>query len=180
MAYNAKEAVDHLYSALKMIEGSYTETYIAGPERRSVAASDSQLELTRAISFDSSIGSVSALLSATALTKTVNRSAWNFFGAMEKKASKRMAVAALPAVVDGPLPFGDLLTLALESGCLIWSFHEVHEAQGAIKNDLQKELTGVMRQNSKQIREWAMTVGNELMETAASMPTSKVTAKTRK
>jgi len=178
---NAKAAVDRLHSALHMTEGSYTETYIAGPERRSVTASDqSQLDLTRAVSFDSSLGSGSAILSATALTKTFNRSTWNLFGAMEKKATKRMAVAALPAVVDGPLPMGDIVTLALESACLVWSFNEVYEAQGVIKNDLQSELTGVMRQNSKQIREWAMTVGNELMEVAVAMPTSKIVTKTRK
>ncbi len=185
---NAKQAVDQLHTALKMIEGSYTETYITGPASRSVATrladeaidgvpvSDiRQLELTKAISFDSSLGSATALLSASALAKTVNRSVWNLFGVVEKKAAKRMAVAAFPAIIDGPLPVGDMIALALESGCLAWSFHEVYEAQGAIKNDLHQELTGVMKQNSKQIRAWAMNVGTELMETAAlSVPAPKI------
>jgi hypothetical protein len=184
---NTKLAIDRLHVALKMIEGRHTETYIAGPENRRVATRlpdeviggvsvrSSQLELTKTISFDSSLGSALALLSATALAKTVNRSsAWNLFRVVEKKAANRMVIAAFPAILDGPLPVGDVVTLALESGCLAWSFHEVYEAQGAIKNDLHRELTGAMQQNSKQIREWAMNVGNELMETAASMPVPKV------
>ena len=179
---NAKQAVDRLHSTLKMIEGIYTETYIAGPELRNISVTDGvevgdkgQLELTRTISFDSSLGSISALLSATALTKTVNRSAWNLFGVVERKAANQMVVAAFPAIIDGPLPVGDMVTLALESGFLAWSFHEVYEAQGVIKNDLHRELTGVMKQNSKQIKDWAMTVGNELMETSSlSVPAPKM------
>lgn len=195
---HAKRAIDRLHAALRIIEGSYTEMYIAGPKSSRLTSRQpdevndgapvkdmSQLELTKTISFDSSLGSASALMSATALAKTVNRSAWNLFGIVEKKAAKRMAVAAFPAIIDGPLPVGDIVALALESGCLAWSFYEVYEAQGAIKKDLQREFTGVMKQNSKQIREWAMNVGNELMETAAlSVPTPKVkiaaTAPTRK
>lgn len=82
----AKQAIDRLHAALNMIDGRYTETYIAGQESKSVATREqdgiidgvstrdkSQLELTEAISFDSSLGSASALLSATALTKTVKR-----------------------------------------------------------------------------------------------------------
>lgn len=185
---NAKQAIDRLHAALEMIEGSYTETYIAGPGIIGVATglpengtdsnqvkNMSRLELSKTISFKSSLGSTSAIISATALAKTVNRSAWNVFGVVEKKAAKRMAVAALPTILDGPLPVGDIVALALESGCLAWSFHEVYEAQGTIKNDLHQELTGVIMQNSKQIRDWAMIVGNELMETAAlSMPAPKV------
>lgn len=184
----AKQAIDRLHAALNMIDGRYTETYIAGPESKRVVIKKqdgiidgvstrdkSQLELTKEISFESSLGSASALLSATALTRTVNRSVWNLFGVVEKKAANRMAIAAFPAIIDGPLPVGDMVALALESGCLVWSFHEVYEAQGAIKNDLQREFTGLMKQNSKQIREWTMIVGNELMEAAAlSVPAPKV------
>lgn len=183
-----KQAIDRLHAALRMIEGSYAEAYIAGPDSRRIvtrpqgkgiddqpARDMSQLELTKAISFDSSLGSASALLSATVLAKTANRSAWSLIGVVEKKATNRMAVAAFPAIIDGPLPFGDMAAFALGSGCLVWSFHEVYGAQRAIRNDLHREFTGVMKQNSKQIREWAMIVGNELMETAAlSVPTSKV------
>lgn len=184
----AKQAIDRLHVALKIIDGRYTETYIAGPVNKRVAIREqdgeidvvstrdkSQLELTKAISFASSLGSASALLSATVLAKTVNRSTWNLFGVVEKKAAKRMAIAAFPAIIDGPLPVGDMVAMALESGCLVWSFHEVYAAQGAIKNDLHREFTGRMKQNSKQIREWAMIVGNELMEAAAlSVPAPKV------
>lgn len=184
----AKQAIDRLYVALNIIEGRYTETYIAGPESKRVAIREqdevldgvssrdtSQMELTKVISLESSLGSASALISATALAKTVNRSVWTLFGVVEKKAAKRMAIAAFPAIIDGPLPVGDMVALALESGCLVWSFHEVYEAQGAIKNDLHREFTELMKQNSKQIREWAMFVGNELMEAAAlSAPALKV------
>lgn len=180
----AKQALDRLQAALNMTQENYTASYIAGPETSSVAeegiadaaAQDrGQLELTKAISLASSRGSAAALVSATALAKTVNRRAWNPLGAVKKNAIKRMAVAALPAMADGPLPVGDMVALALESGCLAWSFHDVYAAQGAMKSDLQGELTGVMAQNSKQIRAWAMGVGSELMETAAvSMPASKI------
>ncbi|MDD5759936.1 MAG: hypothetical protein PHI06_12750 [Desulfobulbaceae bacterium] len=183
----ATQAIERLHATLKIIEDSYTETYIVGPETewvatdiqdeasgRTSARDMKQLELTKTIAFDSTFGSASALLSATALAKTASSSAWNLFGVVEKKAANRMALAALPAIADGPLPIGDMVAIALESGCLAWSFHEVYEAQRTIKNDLHRELSSVMKQNSNHIREWAMTVGNELMEVAAlSRPAPK-------
>lgn len=182
---NAKQAIDRLSVALTIIEDSYSETLIAGPGTIAVATgmpSDSlavqeqveetrQRELLRTVVFDSSLGSVSALLSATAFAHSANRSAWTLLAAVKKKAAKRMSIAAFPALLDGPLPFGDIITLTIESGCLVWSFYQVYNGQAMLTHELKREVSAVITQNSKQIRDWGMSVGNDLMETAAlSMP----------
>lgn len=180
----AKQAIDRLSEALTIVEGSYPETFIAGTGAVDIATglSDnafvndtarrmSPLVTARTIASESSLGSASALLSSMAFAKSANRSLWSLLGATEKKLVRRVSAAAIPAVIDGPLPFGDMVALALESGCLIWSFHEVYHAQGALKSTLKHEFSGLLTQNSKQIHNWAMNVGNELMETAAlSLP----------
>ncbi|MDD5759201.1 MAG: hypothetical protein PHI06_08975 [Desulfobulbaceae bacterium] len=166
----AKQAIDRLQSALLLSEGIYTETHIAGPERMMTAGAPENekntTKLSQTISLRSSVGSGSAMISAAALARTVTRSAWSLLAKARQRATKRIAVAAFPAIVDGPLPLGDMLTIALESGCLLWSFHDVYHAQRTLKNDLEHELVWMMQQNSKHIRTWAMSVGNELMESA--------------
>lgn len=175
----AKQAVDRLHSALQMTEGVYTEMHTAGPERLSPTGAPENtsnqkqtsemplLALNQTISLASTIGSASAMISATALARTVTRRVGSMLAEARLTAAKRMTTAALPAIADGPLPFGDTVTLALESGSLFWSFREVYHAQGTLKNDLQQELSEAMRQNSKNIHAWAMSVGNELLESVA-------------
>lgn len=184
-------AIEKLSKSLQMIEGRYTESYIAGPGIKGVATGLSEdgmdgavsreigrFKLVETISFHSSAGSASAILSATAIGHTVTRIVWSYLGVVEQRTASRMAIAAVPAIIDGPLPVGDMITLALESGCLVWSFHEVYKAQGVLKDDLKRELTGVIKQNSLQLRQWAMSVGNELMEAATfSTPSSKIAVK---
>ncbi|MDP2107321.1 MAG: hypothetical protein Q8J76_15090 [Desulfobulbaceae bacterium] len=93
---NAKQAIDRLHTSLQIIEGSFTETYLAGP---------------------------------------------------------------VSIKVDEKLP-----EKAIDTG-----------SQARDMNNLHREFSTVAKQNSRQIREWAMGVGNELMETAAlSTPTEKI------
>lgn len=177
----AVQAIYRLSAALTIIEDSYSERFVSGPGTTSIGtglADDiiggggktvqaRDQKLVRTIAFNSSLGSASALLSSMAFAKSANHSVWSLFGGTRKKVAKRIGVAAIPALLDGPLPFGDIAAMVLESGCLAWSFHEVYQAQGALKGELINEISGVITQNYGNIREWSMEVGDELMGASA-------------
>ncbi len=67
------------------------------------------------------------------------------------------------SVADGPLPFGDVLGVALEVGGLSWAAYEIYDAQTNLKPALEKQLQDQVTTYVRELRTSAMANGENLL-----------------